>query len=74
MGPSRKKQPYECYKDLAFDIPVGTEGDTYDRYLVRMQEMRESAKIIKQCCEWLRNDAESISQIIQRLHHQTEMR
>ena len=52
----RKKQPYECYKDLAFDIPVGTEGDSYDRYLVRMQEMRESAKIIKQCCDWLSND------------------
>ena len=52
----RKKQPYEIYKNLEFDIPVGTEGDSYDRYLVRMQEMRESAKIIKQCCDWLKND------------------
>ena len=45
----RKKEPYEVYKNLEFDIPVGTEGDSYDRYLVRMQEMRESARIIKQC-------------------------
>ena len=52
----RKKEPYEVYKNLEFDIPVGTEGDSYDRYLVRMQEMRESAKIIKQCCDWLKND------------------
>ena len=52
----RKKEPYEIYKNLEFDIPVGTEGDSYDRYLVRMQEMRESAKIIKQCCDWLKND------------------
>ena len=52
----RKKQPYEIYKDLEFDIPVGTEGDSYDRYLVRMQEMRESARIIKQCCDWLKTD------------------
>ena len=52
----RKKEPYEIYKNLEFDIPVGTEGDSYDRYLVRMQEMRESAKIIKQCCDWLKDD------------------
>ena len=52
----RKKEPYEIYKNLEFDIPIGTEGDSYDRYLVRMQEMRESAKIIKQCCDWLKND------------------
>ena len=52
----RKKEPYEVYKNLEFDIPVGTEGDSYDRYLVRMQEMRESARIIKQCCDWLKND------------------
>ena len=52
----RKKEPYEVYKNLKFDIPVGTEGDSYDRYLVRIQEMRESAKIIKQCCEWLKKD------------------
>ena len=51
----RKKQPYEVYDLLDFDIPVGTNGDCYDRYLVRIQEMRESNKIIKQCVEWLRN-------------------
>ena len=50
----RKKQPYEVYGDLDFDIPIGTNGDSYDRYLVRIQEMRESNKIIKQCVEWLR--------------------
>jgi len=50
----RKKQPYETYSDLDFKIPVGKEGDCYDRYLVRMEEMRESNKIIKQCIEWLR--------------------
>ena len=52
----RKKEPYEVYDQLDFDIPIGTEGDSYDRYLVRVQEMRESAKIIKQCCGWLKND------------------
>ena len=52
----RKKEPYEVYDKLDFDIPVGTEGDSYDRYLVRVQEMRESAKIIKQCCDWLKKD------------------
>ena len=51
----RKKQPYEVYDLLDFDIPVGTNGDCYDRYLVRVQEMRESNKIIHQCVEWLRN-------------------
>jgi len=45
----RKSQPYECYKDLAFKIPVGINGDCYDRYLCRIDEMRESVKIIKQC-------------------------
>jgi NADH-quinone oxidoreductase subunit D len=50
----RKKQPYEVYDRLDFDIPVGTNGDCYDRYLVRVQEMRESNRIIKQCVEWLR--------------------
>ena len=50
----RKKQPYEVYDKLDFDIPVGTTGDSYDRYLVRMAEMRESNKIIKQCVDWLR--------------------
>ncbi len=50
----RKKQPYETYSDLDFKIPIGKEGDCYDRYLVRMEEMRESNKIIKQCIDWLR--------------------
>jgi NADH-quinone oxidoreductase subunit D len=50
----RKSQPYECYAELDFDIPIGKNGDCYDRYLVRMQEMRESTKIMKQCCELLK--------------------
>ncbi|MGZ5618656.1 MAG: NADH-quinone oxidoreductase subunit D [Usitatibacter sp.] len=50
----RKKQPYEVYDRLDFDIPVGTQGDCYDRYLVRVQEMREANRIIKQCIDWLR--------------------
>ena len=50
----RKKQPYEVYDRMDFDIPVGTNGDCYDRYLVRIQEMRESNRIIKQCIDWLR--------------------
>jgi NADH-quinone oxidoreductase subunit D len=52
----RKKQPYEVYDRLDFDIPVGTNGDTYDRYLVRMEEFRQSNRIIRQCVEWLRNN------------------
>ncbi|MDZ4740798.1 MAG: NADH-quinone oxidoreductase subunit D [Alphaproteobacteria bacterium] len=47
----RRAQPYECYSDLSFDIPVGKNGDCYDRYLCRMEEMRESVKIMKQCIE-----------------------
>ncbi len=50
----RKKQPYEVYDRMEFDIPVGTNGDCYDRYLVRVQEMREANRIIRQCIEWLR--------------------
>jgi len=46
----RKAQPYECYSEMDFDIPIGKNGDCYDRYLIRMQEMRESVKIMKQCC------------------------
>ncbi len=49
----RRSQPYECYSDLEFDIPVGKNGDCYDRHLIRMQEMRESVKIMKQCVELL---------------------
>ena len=47
----RKSQPYDCYADLDFDIPIGKNGDCYDRYLVRIWEMRESLKIIHQCIE-----------------------
>jgi NADH-quinone oxidoreductase subunit D len=50
----RKKQPYEVYADLDFDIPVGVNGDCYDRYLVRIEELRESNRIIRQCIDWLR--------------------
>ena len=52
----RKKQPYEVYDLLDFDIPVGVNGDCYDRYLIRVEEMRQSNRIIKQCIEWLRNN------------------
>ena len=52
----RKKQPYEVYDRLDFDIPIGTNGDCYDRYLVRVQEFRESNRIIKQCVDWLRKN------------------
>ena len=51
----RKAQPYECYSELDFDIPVGKHGDCYDRYLVRMEEMRQSVRIMKQCLERLRS-------------------
>jgi NADH-quinone oxidoreductase subunit D len=52
----RKKQPYEVYDQVDFDIPVGTNGDCYDRYLVRVEEMRQSNKILKQCVDWLRKN------------------
>ncbi len=52
----RKKQPYEVYDRMDFDIPVGTNGDSYDRYLIRMEEMRQSNRIIKQCVDWLRKN------------------
>ena len=47
----RKAQPYECYAEMDFDIPIGKNGDCYDRYLMRMEEMRQSNKIMKQCVE-----------------------
>ena len=56
----RKKQPYEVYDRVNYDIPVGVTGDTYDRYLVRMEEMRQSNRIINQCVDWLRNNSGSV--------------
>ncbi len=52
----RKKQPYEVYAEMDFDIPIGSNGDCYDRYLVRVEEMRQSNRIIKQCLDWLRKN------------------
>ncbi|MBQ9618906.1 MAG: NADH-quinone oxidoreductase subunit D [Neisseriaceae bacterium] len=52
----RKKQPYEVYDRIDFDIPVGVNGDCYDRYLCRINEMRESNRIIKQCVQWLKEN------------------
>ncbi len=52
----RKTQPYEVYDKLDFDIPIGTNGDCYDRYLVRVAEMRQSNRIIRQCIDWLRKN------------------
>ncbi|MDP9629699.1 UNVERIFIED_ORG: NADH-quinone oxidoreductase subunit D [Ensifer adhaerens] len=53
----RRSQPYECYSDMEFDIPIGKNGDCFDRYLIRMIEMRESAKIMRQCVNRLLGDA-----------------
>jgi NADH-quinone oxidoreductase subunit D len=50
----RKAQPYECYAELDFDIPVGRNGDCYDRYCIRMEEMRQSVRIMRQCVRLLR--------------------
>jgi NADH-quinone oxidoreductase subunit D len=47
----RRAQPYECYNEMEFQIPVGHNGDNYDRYLIRMEEMRQAVKIMKQCIE-----------------------
>ncbi|MEE9302413.1 MAG: NADH-quinone oxidoreductase subunit D, partial [Thiotrichaceae bacterium] len=52
----RKKQPYDVYSELDFDIPVGRNGDSYDRYLVRVEEMRQSNRIIRQCIKWLKEN------------------
>jgi len=52
----RRKQPYAVYNELDFDIPIGLNGDCYDRYLVRIEEMRQSNRIIKQCVNWLKDN------------------
>ena len=57
----RKNQPYLCYKDLDFDIPIGSTGDCYDRYLVRMEEMRQSLRILEQCVNKIPGGAENKS-------------
>lgn len=56
----RRNQPYECYNDLEFDIPIGKNGDCYDRYLLRMEEMRQSVRIMKQCIEKMPEGAFSV--------------
>ncbi len=58
----RKSQPYECYERLDFDIPVGKNGDNYDRYLIRMEEMRQSIKIMRQCID-LMNSSEGKTEV-----------
>ena len=50
----RRKQPYAAYPQMDFDIPIGTNGDSYDRYLVRVEELRQANRIVKQCVDWLR--------------------
>jgi len=57
----RKNQPYLCYQDLEFDIPVGATGDCYDRYLVRMEEMRQSVRILRQCIKKIPGGADNKS-------------
>lgn len=52
----RKKQPYAVYADMDFDIPIGKTGDCYDRYLVRVEELRQSNRIVQQCIQWLRDN------------------
>ncbi len=56
----RKMEPYEVYDKLDFDIPVGTNGDSYDRYVVRIEEMRQSNRIISQCIDWLKSNSGAV--------------
>ena len=63
----RKSQPYECYEDLEFDIPIGKNGDCYDRYLIRMEEMRQSVRIMQQCCARLRTERGPVSELNQKV-------
>ncbi len=57
----RKSQPYDCYEELDFDVPVGKNSDCYDRYLIRMEEMRQSVRIIRQCCALLETEKGPVS-------------
>ncbi|GAB4072492.1 NADH-quinone oxidoreductase subunit D [Ancylobacter sonchi] len=59
----RKSQPYECYDELEFDIPIGKNCDNYDRYCIRMEEMRQSAYIMRQCCQRLLNETGPVSAV-----------
>lgn len=63
----RKSQPYECYNELNFEIPIGKNGDCYDRYLIRMEEMRQSVSLIQQCCHKLREQGGPISALNQKI-------
>ncbi len=57
----RKSQPYDCYDEMEFDVPVGKNSDCYDRYLIRMEEMRQSVRIIRQCCDMLKTEKGPVS-------------
>jgi NADH-quinone oxidoreductase subunit D len=59
----RKSQPYECYDELEFDIPIGKNCDNYDRYCIRMEEMRQSAYIMRQCCERLLKESGPVAAV-----------
>ncbi len=63
----RKSQPYECYAEMDFDIPVGKNGDCYDRYLIRVEEMRQSVRIMRQCCARLRRERGPVAAVNQKV-------
>lgn len=63
----RKAQPYECYSELDFEIPIGKNGDCYDRYLIRMEEMRQSVRLMRQCCHKLREQGGPVSTTSQKI-------